>query len=170
MDGLSKTEAYCASEEPDLACHGAKNKGRPTRRTAVMFGPAGFVYIYLNYGLHWMFNVVTGQPDVPGAVLVRAVEPVSGEAIMSELRAGLPREQWTNGPAKLTRALQIDKSFNEAPLFADEGVVWIEAGPELSLDEVCSGPRVGLGKTPEPWFSIPWRFWERNNPFVSKYR
>ncbi|MCA9983756.1 MAG: DNA-3-methyladenine glycosylase [Anaerolineales bacterium] len=167
---IVETEAYCDGAEPDLACHGSKNGGRPTARTAVMFGPAGHIYIYLNYGLHWMFNIVTGEPDKPSAVLVRALAPVAGQAKMATLRGDRPEQEWTNGPAKLTQALAIDNSFNGASLFAPDGVIWIEQAPALSAAQLCRGPRVGLGKTPEPWFSIPWRFWEGDNPFVSSYR
>ena len=167
---IVETEAYCDGDEPDLACHGSKNDGRPTARTAVMFGPAGYIYIYLNYGLHWMFNIVTGEPDKPSAVLVRALEPVAGQAKMATLRGHRPEPEWTNGPAKLTQALRIDNSFNGASLFAPNGVIWIEQAPAVAPEKICRGPRVGLGKTPEPWFSVPWRFWEGDNPFVSSYR
>ena len=167
---IVETEAYCPSGTPDLACHGSKNRGRPTARTTVMFGPAGHIYIYLNYGLHWMFNVVTGASGEPGAVLVRALEPVAGQGKMATLRENRPESEWTNGPAKLTQALQIDDQFSGASLFAVDGVIWIEKAPALLPEQVCCGPRVGLGQTPEPWFSMPWRFWEGGNPYVSKYR
>ena len=167
---IVETEAYCGGDEPDLACHGTRNNGRPTARSAVMFGPAGHAYIYFNYGIHWLFNVVTGQSGEASGVLIRAVEPLEGQPLMARLRQGQPMQQWTNGPAKLTKALLIDKSQNGASLFAPDGVIWIEAAPSIAAQDVCRGPRVGLGKTPEPWFSIPWRYWEKGNRYVSKYR
>ena len=98
------------------------------------------------------------------------IEPVEGQAVMAKLRAKQPIGQWTNGPAKLTKALEINKSQNGASLFAPDGVIWIEAAAKVAATDICRGPRVGLGKTPEPWFSIPWRFWEKGNRYVSKYR
>lgn len=168
---IVETEAYCDSDEPDLACHASKNNGRPTGRTAVMFGPPGHIYMYLNYGMHWMFNVVTGRTGQPNAVLIRAVEPLSGEKIMQAHRAGWPRRQWTNGPAKLTKAFALDKTFNKVNLSHPDGVIWIEAAESIPTEQIATGARVGLGKTtPEPWLSIPWRYWIEGNPFVSKAR
>ena len=168
---IVETEAYCDFWEPDLACHGSKNGGKPTPRTKVMFGPAGYSYVYFNYGIHWLFNVVTGQPGVPGAVLIRALEPLSddqGEATMNALRLGKRRTEWTNGPAKLTQALAIDKNLNGKNLCAPKSVIWIEDAPLLDVSLLSAGPRIGLGKTPEPWLSMPWRFWVTGNGYVSK--
>ncbi len=166
---IVETEAYCDGQERDMACHGERaNNAQPTARTAVMFGPAGFAYVYFTYGMHWLFNVVTGQPGQPNAVLIRALEPVAGIEIMTELRKERPFSQLTNGPAKLTQALAIDKSHNEANLCQPDGVIWIEDAPAVSAEQIMTGPRIGLGKTPEPWLSIPWRYWLADNPFVSK--
>ncbi|MFZ0544336.1 MAG: DNA-3-methyladenine glycosylase [Candidatus Promineifilaceae bacterium] len=167
---IVETEAYCDSDEPDLACHGDRaNNGRPTPRTQVMFGPAGFAYVYFTYGMHWMFNIVTGQPGEANAVLVRALEPVEGEEIMALVRGGnRPIREWTNGPAKLTQALSIDKKLNGANLFEPDGVIWLEDGPGIEPELVATGPRVGLGSTPEPWYSMPWRYWIKDNPYVSR--
>lgn len=164
---IVETEAYCASEEPDLACHGTANKGRPTARTEVMFGPPGHAYVYFTYGMHWMFNVVTGREGVASAVLVRALEPVEGEFLIARHR-GRPRHEWTNGPAKLTQALAIDGAFHGANLFLPGGVICIEDAPPIASGDVGVGPRIGLGKTPEPWLSMPWRFWIEGNSFVSR--
>ena len=167
---IVETEAYCDHEtERDLACHGDRaNNGRPTERTAVMFGPPGYAYVYFTYGMHWMFNVVTGEPGAANAVLVRALEPVEGLDLMREWRNGRAHAQLTNGPAKLAQALAIDKSQNRANLCAADSVVWIETDREIAPDAVATGPRVGLGQTPEPWYSMPWRYWLKDNQFVSK--
>jgi DNA-3-methyladenine glycosylase len=166
---IVETEAYCDAGEPDLACHGDRtNHGRPTPRTAVMFGPAGIAYVYFTYGMHWMFNVVTGQDGQANAVLIRALEPVEGIEMMVQNRNGRPHNQLTNGPAKLAQALAIDKSLNGANLCAADGVIWLENAPKAAPTAISSGPRIGLGQTPEPWLSIPWRYWLRDNPFVSK--
>lgn len=163
-----ETEAYCASSEPDLACHGTRNRGMPTKRTYVMFGPAGHVYMYFNYGMHWMFNVVTGEDGEANALLVRAIEPLEGVAFMQQQRGTIKQANWTNGPGKLTKALALDNRFYGADLCSDDALVWFE-GSDTRVP-VSTGPRVGLGKTPEPWFSMPWRFWYSGNQFVSKYR
>lgn len=166
---IVETEAYCDGDEPDLACHGDRaNNGRPTARTAVMFGPPGIAYVYFTYGMHWMFNVVTGQEGQANAVLIRALEPLDGEEWLAQNRNGRARAEWTNGPARLTQALAIDKTLNGANLCHPQGVIWIEDAPTIAQDRIASGPRIGLGKTPEPWFSMPWRYWIRDNPFVSR--
>lgn len=166
---IVETEAYCDGTERDLACHGERaNNAQPTPRTVVMFGPAGFAYVYFTYGIHWLFNVVTGEAGQPNAVLVRALEPVQGIEEMMALRGKRPLSQLTNGPAKLTQALAIDKSHNQANLCQPDGVIWIEDAPAVPTSQIVTGPRIGLGKTPEPWFSMPWRYWLKDNPFVSK--
>ena len=172
-----ETEAYCAADVPDLACHGDRaNKGRPTARTAVMFGPPGHAYVYFTYGVHWMFNVVTGQDGEANAVLIRALEPVAGMDVMTGNRNGRSHIELTNGPAKLAQALAIDKSLNGANLCVEDGVIWFaEASAEapagvsaIDPSQICTGPRIGMGTTPEPWFSMPWRYWLAENRYVSK--
>lgn len=167
---IVETEAYCDSEGRvvrDRACHGSANQGRPTARTAVMFGPPGYAYVYFTYGLHWLFNVVTGEEGAANAVLIRALEPLEGAEQMAQHRRR-PRSQWTNGPAKLTQALAIGKVHNGANLFRPGRVIWIEEGPPVPAELVAVGPRIGLGKTPEPWLSKPWRYWIEGNKFVSR--
>jgi DNA-3-methyladenine glycosylase len=166
---IVETEAYCDHPtERDLACHGDRaNNGRPTPRSAVMFGPAGHAYVYFTYGMHWMFNVVTGQTGQANAVLIRALEPVEGIEIMVARRKR-PLAELTNGPAKLAQALAIDKSLNGANLCTPDSVIWIEADRVVPPDVMAQGPRIGLGQTPEPWYSMPWRYWVEGNTFVSK--
>lgn len=165
---IVETEAYCDSDEPDLACHGHRaNGGKPTARTAVIFGDPGVAYVYFTYGIHWLFNVVTGELGQANAVLVRALQPVLGVEEMRLARNGRFVAELTNGPAKLAQALQIDKSLDGTNLCDPNGVLWIEDAPCLPVGAICSGPRIGLGKTPEPWLSMPWRYWVCGNPFVS---
>lgn len=166
---IVETEAYCDAQEPDLACHADRaNKGQPTPRTAVMFGPPGFAFVYFTYGIHWMFNVVTGEQGQPNGVLIRALQPVDGIEQMTEHRGKRPLIQLTNGPAKLAQAFAIDKSLNKTNLCQKNGVIWIEDAPAVDSNQIATGPRIGMGKTPEPWFSIPWRYWIKDNVFVSK--
>jgi len=166
---IVEAEAYCDSQQPDLACQGDKAKGRlPTDRTRVMFGPPGHAYVYLTYGMHWMLNIVTGAEGMANAVLIRAIEPVDGVTIMTMNRSPIRGVNLTNGPAKLTQALGISRSDNGSNLVADGGVLWCEPGPETSPELIRTGPRIGLGATPEPWLSAPWRFWLDGNRFVSR--
>jgi DNA-3-methyladenine glycosylase len=166
---IVEAEAYCDADEPDLACHGDRaNQGRPTARSAVMFGAAGHAYVYFTYGMHWMFNVVTGATGTASAVLIRALEPVEGTELMAKNRPGRTRSEWTNGPAKLAQALSIEGSLHGANLCANDGVIWIEDSLVPSPGDIRTGPRIGLGQTPEPWLSMPWRFWLQHNEFVSR--
>ena len=159
---IVEVEAYVGAEDP--ASHAYKGE---TPRTAVMFGPPGHLYVYFTYGMHWMFNVVTGEADVANAILIRALEPLEGIEIMMERRMR-PLPELTNGPAKLAQAMGIDKQLNGASLYERDSVIWLEAGDEVGDDQVARGPRIGLGKTPEPWKSVPWRFWIDGNSWVSK--
>ncbi len=170
---IVETEAYCDGDAPDLACHGARNAGRPTARTAVMFGPPGHAYVYFTYGMHWLFNIVTGEAGRPNAVLIRALEPTEGEDLVAARRHSrsgrpLPRGQWTSGPARLAAALAIDGRQDGVDLCDPAGPIWLEDAPPIDPSLVRSGPRIGLGATPEPWRSMPWRYWLTGHAFVSR--
>ena len=165
---IVETEAYCDADERDLACHGDRaNEGRPTKRTAVMFGPPGFAYVYFTYGMHWMFNIVTEAPGKANAVLIRALEPVEGLEQMRKHRKR-PDSELSNGPAKLAQALAVDGTINGVDLCAPSTGLWLERGPVAAGWSIETGPRIGLGSTPEPWYSMPWRYWISDNPFVSR--
>jgi DNA-3-methyladenine glycosylase len=165
---IVETEAYCDSTDPDLACHGARNGGRPTPRSAVLFGPPGQSYLYLTYGMHWMCNVVTGQPGQANGVLIRALEPLAGHALMQALRPGHTGCALCNGPAKLCQAFGLDKRHHDLPLHHPDSPLWIASADSVPDHRVRTGPRIGLGKTPEPWLSIPWRFLIADHPCVSR--
>ena len=146
---ITETEAYIG--EKDLASHARAGR---TPRTAVMYGAPGHAYVYFTYGNHWMLNVVTEQEGTPGAVLIRAIQPLEGAEVMLERRHGRD----TFGPGKLCQALGIDKSLNGADLASKDSGLWIERGVQVPDSAVTLGPRVGLNTTPEPWLSKPWRF------------
>lgn len=150
---IVETEAYRGEE--DLACHA---KSGPTRRNAVMYGPAGHAYVYFTYGMHWCLNVVTGVVGFPAAVLIRAIQPVEGLEEIALRRGRFPRRQWCNGPAKLCQAFLINGTCNGAPLLSAGGALWIEEDIDIKDDQVRTGPRVGIDSAPEPWRSKPWRF------------
>lgn len=146
---ITETEAYIS--EKDLACHA---KAGRTPHTEVMFGEPGHAYVYFTYGHHWMLNAVTERAGFPAAVLIRAIQPIEGVEIMFARRDGRD----TFGPGKLTRAMGITKSENNADLTGTASGLWIEAGQVIPNKNVTIGARVGLNNTPEPWLSKPWRF------------
>ena len=146
---ISETEAYIG--ETDLACHA---KAGLTKRTAPMYGAAGHAYVYFTYGNHWMLNAVTEREGFPAAVLIRAIQPIEGIAVMMKRRGGRD----TLGPGKLTQALGITQAENNICLTSKKSGLWIEAGKPVPDSCVTITPRVGLNKTPEPWLSKPWRF------------
>jgi len=160
---IVEVEAYIGID--DLASHGHH---RRTLRNLPMWGEPGFAYVYLSRGIHWMLNVVTEPNDNPAAILIRALEPLEGLDIIARRREGRKIVEWTSGPGRLTRALNIDNTLNRADLTTTSAGLWIEAGAAVPDSAVKTGPRIGLGKTPEPWFSIPWRFWVADNPYVSR--
>ncbi len=150
---IVETEAY--GPEEDLGCH---CKAGPTRRARVLYGPPGLAYVYFTYGMHWLFNVVVDREGTPAAVLVRALWPAEGQARMAARRAGRPFRQWTDGPAKLCRALDIDGRFHGLDLTAADAPLFLEFAWQFPPQAVTTGPRVGLNTVPEPWKSIPWRW------------
>lgn len=158
---IVETEAYRGPE--DRASHAWG--GRRTLRTETMYAHGGTAYVYFVYGMYHQFNVVTGAPDVPHAVLVRALEPVEGVATMRRRRGGGPLHGLTSGPGKLCIALGIDRRFDRADLLGDR--IWIEACPPVPARAIGAGPRVGIGYA-ETWVDRPWRFWLRDSPFVSR--
>lgn len=150
---IIETEAYRGEE--DLACH--CRAGR-TPRTEIMYGPAGRAYVYLIYGMYWLLNIVTEGDGNPGAVLIRAIEPLEGLETIAERRTGQIRKNWTNGPGKLSRALNITGDLNGSNVSTAAGPLYIAQGKAISPETIQSGPRVGLESVPEPWRSIAWRF------------
>lgn len=147
---ICETEAYIGQE--DLACHARVGR---TPRTAVMFGPPGHAYVYFTYGMHWMLNCVTETDGFPAAVLLRAIFPAENEAQMRRWRAATPL---ANGPAKLTQALGVDKAYNGADLCDPAATLFIERASRVPAHQITTHPRVGLGRTPEPWLSKLWNF------------
>ncbi len=158
---ITETEAYRGEE--DLACHA---RAGLTPRTQVMYGRAGHAYVYFTYGMHWLLNVVTEKEGFPAAVLIRAVRMIEGEAWVRERRKGVPPRNWTDGPAKLCRAFDIDGKLNGADLTVTDNGLWIAQGREIPEEFVEHTPRIGIQSVPEPWRSIPWRFRVRDEFMV----
>ena len=146
---IVETEAYRGPE--DLASH---SRFGPTARTSVMFGPGGITYVYLCYGIHEMFNIVTGVAGKGQAVLIRAVAPL----------AGMPDDPAIGrGPGKVTKALALDRGHDRTDLAAGSLFVAHHAVPP----RIAKGPRVGVAYAGE-WATKPYRFWWRDHPSVSR--
>jgi DNA-3-methyladenine glycosylase len=150
---IVETEGY--DGEQDLACHARSGK---TPRTRVMYYPGGHAYVYFTYGMHWCLNCVTGAEGYPAAVLLRAIIAIEGIEQIAANRAGQPPRLWCNGPAKLTKALQIDGALNGINLCDPSSNLVIEEGEPIPEDWIECTPRIGIQNTPEPWRSLPWRF------------
>jgi len=149
---IVETEAYVG--EHDLACHASKGR---TRRTEVLFGPPGRAYVYFIYGMYHCFNVVAEPEGVAAAVLVRGLEPL----------IGIPSGLSTDGPGKLCRALGITLAQNREDLRGT--TLFIEDAPAVPSSRVRRGPRVGVDYAGR-WAERKYRFWIRDNPFVSARR
>lgn len=160
---IVETEAY--NGIVDKASH-AYN-GRFTTRTATMYEAGGISYVYLCYGIHHLFNVVTATKGNPHAVLIRGIEPTAGLEIMlarRKMQELAPRI--TAGPGALAQALGIDKHLNAKDLLGDE--IWIEDnGIHFKSDEIVASPRVGVDYA-EEHAQLPWRFYVKGNRYVSK--
>lgn len=162
---IVETEAYRAPD--DKACHAHLN--RFTKRTQVMFEAGGVAYIYLCYGIHHLFNVVTAEAGMAHAILIRAIEPTDGIAIMQQRRGmNHQKPQLTAGPGVMSKALGINKSYTGISLTAPDSPIWLEdRGDQLLKEDISSGPRIGIDYAEEckDW---PWRFWIRGNGWVSR--
>ena len=167
---IVETEAYLGPE--DRAAHSFG--GRRTKRTEIMFGEPGYAYLYFIYGMHVCFNVVSGPIGKPEAILIRAIEPTSGMAIMSRNRkfgaydslTATKQKQLTNGPGKLVQALGIGLDFyghhlEKPPLFIRPGC------RVYSRRDILTGPRIGIDNTGEAR-DFPYRFSIKDHPYVSK--
>jgi DNA-3-methyladenine glycosylase len=130
-----------------------------------MYGIGGTAYVFFVYGMYNQFNVVTNAADAPHAVLIRALEPVEGIDLMRKRRRDQPDHNLTNGPGKLCIALGIDRRIDGADLSGRK--VWLEDAAPLPRSKIISGPRIGIAYAAE-WVNKPWRFWIRENPFVSR--
>jgi len=131
---INEVEAYDGPQ--DLACHGRFGK---TKRTEPMFGPAGHFYVYFVYGVHWMLNIVTGQENYPAAILIRGAGKI-------------------NGPAKLTKFLSIDKTFNSKLATPETGLWFEDHGLVISHKRIIASTRIGVEYAGPVWAKKPYRF------------
>ena len=154
---IVETEAYLGPHDP--ACHAVAGR---TRRTHWLFGPPGTAYVYFIYGVHWCLNAVTREEGYGSAVLIRALEPVEGIALM-RTRRGVARDRdLTNGPGKLCQAMGITGAHDGMSLV--DSPITIHAGAPLPDDHVAVTPRIGITKAAD-W---PLRWLVRDSAFVSR--
>ncbi|SHM38477.1 DNA-3-methyladenine glycosylase [Chryseobacterium carnipullorum] len=162
---IVETEAYFGVVDKASHAYG----GRRTERTETLYSQGGISYVYLCYGIHHLFNVVTSIEGEPHAVLIRAVEPLAGKEIM-ELRRNISADKpaVSSGPGSAAKALGINRSFNKKDLTENE--IWIEDhGIRYAPEMIVAGPRIGVAYAQEDAL-LPWRFYVKGNPYVSKPR
>ena len=147
---ITETEAYHG--ETDLACHCSKGK---TPRTNVMYNEPGHIYIYLIYGMYYMLNFVTMPKNFPAAVLIRSI---SNLQIVENEHKTTSLSVKTNGPGKLTKHLQIDKSLNHMALHPDTGLWVADEGITIQEEQILTGKRIGVAYAKE-WAEKPWRYY-----------
>ncbi|MDN3585706.1 DNA-3-methyladenine glycosylase [Pedobacter aquatilis] len=160
---IVETEAYFGVKDKASHAYG----GRRTNRTETMYSLGGVAYVYLCYGMHNLFNVVSSVKDEPHAILIRAIEPLIGIDII-EHRRNMPRTKpaISSGPGSAAKALGIDRSFNGKDLSGNK--IWIEDYKINYMDsEIIAAPRVGIAYAQEHAL-LPWRFFIAGNKYVSK--
>lgn len=158
---IVETEAY--EGVGDRASHAWNN--RRTKRTEVIYRPGGFAYVYLCYGIHYLFNVVTNIENTPHAVLIRALQPLDGIDIMQRRYHNKPSAKLTAGPGSLCKAMGIDASLNGESLTGKK--VWIETGQDIADENITVSTRVGVQYAGEDAY-LPYRFSIKDNGWVSK--
>lgn len=161
IDGVGGRIVECeAYARDDPASHAYPG---PTRRNASMFGPAGRIYVYRSYGIHWMLNIVCGAREGAGeAVLIRALEPTTGLDRMRERRGREALVELCRGPGRLGQALAVGPDLDGEPIGAGR----IELRPEPPPGPVVQTPRIGISRAQE----LPWRFLLADSPYVSPSR
>ncbi len=155
---IVETEAY--DGRCDKACHAFLKR---TKRTEIMYQEGGIAYVYLCYGIHHLFNIVTNEAGLADAVLIRGIEPVIGEGIMLERRNG--NKNIGAGPGVLTQALEIKKAQTGIDLTGEE--IWIASENDADEFKMITDIRIGIDYAEEDAF-LPWRFYIDGNPWVSK--
>ncbi len=155
---IVEVEAYRGSDDP-----GSHAYRGMTPRNRLMFGKGGFAYVYFTYGMHYCFNVVTERQNAPGAVLIRALEPLNGIETMRKNRGNKNLLNLTNGPAKLTEAMNITKKQNGLDLTRSKELFICEPKVKEKF-EVVSTKRIGIKGGADK----PWRFYIKNNKSVSR--
>ena len=154
---IVEVEAYIGEADP--ACHAAPG---PTPRNAPLYGAPGHAYVYLNYGIHWMVNIVTEPRESPAAVLIRALDPLEGIGVMRRRRGLVLQDQdLCRGPGNLTKAMGVTIAENRADLLGTR--LWVEDRGR-AIERIVWGPRIGITVGVER----PWRAWVQAHPAISR--
>ena len=178
---IVEVEAYLGPE--DRASHA---RAVLTPRTAAMFGPPGAAYVYLVYGMHSCLNVVTEPDGRAGAVLIRAVEPIEGAAVMRAAVArhratrgrrpapgatrAVPDRRLASGPGLVAACFSVDRSFTGVDLCDPDAPLHLELPPRGARPvALVAGPRIGVAHAGEPWTTLPYRFLDASSPSVSRF-
>jgi DNA-3-methyladenine glycosylase len=163
---IVETEAYRAPD--DKACHAFGNK--LTERTKTMFLEGGTLYVYISYGMHRMINVVTSTKGKAHAILIRAFEPTTGiEKMLERRNHNTLKIETVNGPGKMAMALGVEKHHNGNSLYTTKSGIWIEDSEHsINEDEIQIGPRVGMSIHIGKDAHRPWRFYIKENIWVSR--
>jgi DNA-3-methyladenine glycosylase len=158
---ITEVEAYAGAV--DAASHAYRGL---TRRNEVMFGPPGHLYVYFTYGMHFCANLVCLGEGTAAAVLLRAGRVIAGAPLARERRGCHADRDLARGPARLCRALGVDRALNGADVCDPASPLRVRHGGEVSPASIRSGPRTGVREAAE----VPWRFWLAGEPTVSPYR
>lgn len=158
---IVETEAYIGPEDKASHAYG----GKITKRNKAEYLIGGHIYIYLVYGMYWQLNISTSKEGKPECVLIRALEPIQNQKSLSCQQASKIRNL-TNGPGKLCRWLKLDKSFYGEDLVKSKRI-WLEEGEKVKSNQIVTSKRIGIDYA-EEWADVPWRFYIKDNPFVSR--
>ncbi len=159
---ITEVEAYIG--EDDHASHASPG---PTARNAPMYGPPGYTYVYLIYGVHHCLNVVTEREGFPAAILIRALEPLEGLAAIQQRRGQpQPPANLICGPGRLCAALNIDRRLNACDLCTPDALLWIEDAATVPEAQIARSPRIGV-RGDQAALEARWRFYIKNSAWVS---
>ena len=158
---IVETEAYLGPRDKAAHSYRAARGGR----TEIQYGPGGYAYLYLIYGIHYCMNIVTGPPECPEVVLLRALEPAEGLELMAKRRKTETRTALCSGPGKLCAAMALDKSCYGADLCGDT-LYLLDDGTRYGEDEIAATPRIGIDYAEEAR-DFPWRFLVRDSQYIS---
>jgi DNA-3-methyladenine glycosylase len=159
---IVETEAYNGVGDKASHAYG----GRRTNRTEIMYAAGGVAYVYLCYGIHHLFNVVTNKQDTPHAILIRGFEPVTGiEIMLRRMKKEKPDYTIGRGPGNVSKALGIDKSHTSLSLLSNE-IYIADDGVKLKPSKIIATPRIGVDYAAEDAL-LPYRFYVKGNPYVS---
>lgn len=157
---IVEAEAYLGEEDPGSFAY----KGRKGKRKEALYREPGYTFVYMNYGMYYLLNLIFQPKEKPGAILIRALEPLFGIELMKKRRKKKGLTELCSGPGKLCSALAIDASFDNLPVFIPEGKILLLEGKLKEGEEISYSGRIGIKEGSE----LPYRAFIKNNPFLSR--